>query len=366
MARHRPVGRRKLPVRLSAGESTANFTDANFPADYNALANVPANVLAQAQQLVQQAGITDPSLAQAAELDYIVTGDPNAITQSENAQQQGLTTTPADVMQTTSATQLGIAANALSVARATSGDTAVTFTAYLTQAATSDTTVNWSVATPNPTDLGASAFAGGVLPSGTAKILQGQTSVEFTIDVPQGALGGKSSANLLVTVAGNSNNDTIFAPTAQTQILSSTPVAGPASAEPEFAELSGGGTLIQSGTTSTLTFAAMAQGATQTIQLAILNAAAFGADELTGVIGDSGTDGSTVSGDGGLPLIAAGGSYQGLQVVLGAGTTGAQSETMVLEPTDTNATGYTASLPNETSRSTTASRRRSRRRSGAA
>ena len=110
----------------------------------------------------------------------------------------------------------------------------------------------------------------------------------------------------------------------------------------------GGGTLTANGTAYTLVLAPMAQETTKTVQLAILNAAASGADELTGVIGDSGSGSSTVAGDGGLPLVAAGGSYQGLRVTLGAATTGAQSETIVLSPTETNATGNTASLPTET------------------
>ena len=327
----RPGGGNSL-FDYPTSEGTANFTDVNFPADYNTLSNVPANLLAAAQQLVAQAGITDPGLQQAAELDYIVTGDPNAITQTENAQQQGVTTTVAtvDTSSAPTAAQLGVSANALTEAAATSGATAVTFTAYLTQAAASATTVNWTVTAADATDLGASVF-GGVLPSGTVTIAAGATSAEFAVDMPQGALGTSSSANLQVTVTGDSNGDSIFAPIAQTKILSSTPVAGP-QAQPQFAELSGGGTLTQAGNAYTLAFAPIAQGATQSIQLAILNAAASGADELTGLVADSGTGSSTVTGDGGLPLIAAGGSYQGLRVVLGAGTTGAQSETIVLEP----------------------------------
>ena len=341
----RPSGGNSL-FDYPAGQGTAAFTDKNFPADYNTLSNLPANLLAEAQKLVAQAGITDPGLQQAAELDFLVTGDPNAITQSQNAQEQGVTTTQAGVYSPALSTQLGVAANALSEAAATTGPTAVTFTAYLTQAAAADTTVSWTVVAPDSTDFGASAF-GGVLPGGTVTIAAGATRAEFTVDVPQGALGASSSANLQVAVTGDSNNDSIFAPTAQTSILSSTPVAGPP-AQPQFAELSGGGALTHAGHAYTLTLAPVAQGSTQTVQLAILNAAAPGADELTGLIGDSGTGSSTVAGDGGLPLIAAGGSYQGLRVSLGAATTGAQSETIVLKPTDANPTGYAAPLPDET------------------
>ena len=328
------------------GDGTANFTDVNFPADYNSLGAVPANILAEAQELVKEAGITDPGLQQAAELDFLVTGDPNAVTFSQDAQQQGVTTTSANVGTGAATTQLGVSANAQAVTEAASGVTAVSFTAYLTQAAATATTVNWTVAAPDGSYLNAAAF-GGTLPSGTVTIAAGATSQTFTIDLPQGALGANGVENLGVQVTGDSNGDTIFAGSAQTAILNHQAVAGPA-ARPEIGELSGGGVLSLNGSAYTLNLGTLAQGASENLQFAVLNAAAAGADNLTGSLSDTGTGGSVVTGDGDLPLIAAGTSYQGLRVALGTGQTGSQTETITFDPTDFNATGYTAPLTPET------------------
>jgi hypothetical protein len=328
------------------GQNTSNFTDVNFPADYNSLASVPANILAEAQALVQQAGITDPGLQQAAELDYIVTGNPNAVTFSQNAQQQGVTTTQANTGAVPASTQVGVSAKVTSETAAATGPTFVTFTAYLTQAAAVATTVNWAVTAPDGTYLGASAF-GGTLPTGSVVIAKGATSALFVVNVLNGALGANGVENLQVTVTGDSQSDMIFAPTAQTSIVNGAPVAGPA-ALPELGELSGGGVLTQAGNAYTLNLGTVDTGVVAAIQLAVLNAAAAGADNLTGTIADSGTASSFVTGDGGLPLIAAGQSYQGLRVALGTAANGSQTETITFSPTDFNATGYSSSLASET------------------
>ena len=67
------------------------------------------------------------------------------------------------------------------------GDT-VTFPVYLTSAAATDTVLDWTVIAPDAGDLGAAAF-GGALPSGQVTIPAGQTSGQFTVQVPSGALG---------------------------------------------------------------------------------------------------------------------------------------------------------------------------------
>jgi hypothetical protein len=51
------------------GESTATFTNYNFPDDAITLDDVPASVVAEAAALVKAAGITDPVTADDAELD---------------------------------------------------------------------------------------------------------------------------------------------------------------------------------------------------------------------------------------------------------------------------------------------------------
>ena len=145
------------------------------PADPLTLADLPQNLVNQAAALVAAAGITDPGIAQAAELDYLATGDPSFITAAANIQQQVVATTPGDGdASTTPAIAVGVMANAASVTEAASGETAVTFTAYLTGAETADTTVDYTVVSPGAGYLGASAF-GGTLPSGSVTIAAGQT-----------------------------------------------------------------------------------------------------------------------------------------------------------------------------------------------
>ena len=200
------------------------------PTDPLTLADLPQNLVNQAAALVASAGITDPGIAADAELDYLATGDPAFITADANVQQLVFATTPATVTaSTTPAIAVGVMANAASVTEATSGDTAVTFTAYLTGAEASDAEVDYTVVAPGTGYLGASAF-GGTLPSGSVTIAAGQTTAQFTIEVPQGALGSDPSDNLQVQV-GDPAGIPIFAPTAQTEIVNNQPEpSNPASA----------------------------------------------------------------------------------------------------------------------------------------
>src|SRR5262249_26173446 len=118
------------------GQSTATFTDPDFPTNELALTNLPANLVAQAAQLVAAAGITDPVTAANAELDYLVTGDPNVIVAAQNIQQLvGLTLPPNPVVTAGPvAPAIGVTADQLKMTEAVSGPTHVTFTAYLTAA----------------------------------------------------------------------------------------------------------------------------------------------------------------------------------------------------------------------------------------
>jgi hypothetical protein len=92
-------------------------------------------------------------------------------------------------------------------------------------------------------DLDATAF-GGTLPSGQVTIAAGQTSSQFTVDVPAGALGNQPSAVLVGQITAP--NNPVFASTAQTTIVNGTPTAGtPAVAQ--LVLLTNVGTLAQNG-----------------------------------------------------------------------------------------------------------------------
>ena len=57
------------------GETTDDFQDPSFPRGVLTTADLPASVLAEATAQAQAAGITDPSLLEAAILDFALTGD---------------------------------------------------------------------------------------------------------------------------------------------------------------------------------------------------------------------------------------------------------------------------------------------------
>jgi hypothetical protein len=315
------------------------------PADPLTLADLPTAVVTHAAQLVAAAGITDPGIAQAAELDYIATGNPNFITASADIQQQITSTTPANVAPSTPATAaVGVEATATSVVESSSGSTAVTFTAYLTATETTDTTIDYAVVTPSAGFLGASAF-GGTLPSGSVTIAAGQTTTQFTIEVPQGALGTDPSDILQVQVS-DPDSIPVFAPTAQTEIVNNQPEPGNP-AQPILAEITGNGTLTFDAATDTYTlnFGGLTEGnALQAAQLAIVNAATIPADNLAGTFTAPTGTGFFITGNSLSSPLAPEQSYQGLYVTVNASVTGTHTMTMTFDPSDVNDSGYSAAL----------------------
>ena len=80
------------------GQTTATFTNLNFPTDPVSLSDLPAALVTQAAQAVAAAGITDPNVAAAAEFDYAETGDPSFISGAATVSQGLPTTTLATVV----------------------------------------------------------------------------------------------------------------------------------------------------------------------------------------------------------------------------------------------------------------------------
>ena len=244
------------------------------------LADVPQDCAAAAKTLAAAAGITDPGIAEAAALDFALTGDPGFLDAAANIQQQLAATTPATIPGTTPAVAAGVMAEARKVTEAASGPTPVTFHVCMTGTETTDTVFNYQVIAPGGGFLGAAAF-GGTLPSGTVTISAGQTEAPFTIDVPQGALGTDPSDNLEVQMT-NSTGIPVFAPTAQTEIVNDQPEPGNA-AVPVIAKVSGNGTLTFNSATNTYTLALgdlVAGTGMQAVQLAVVNADTFPGDSL--------------------------------------------------------------------------------------
>ena len=329
------------------GTTTADYTNTTFPEGTVSLASVPQSLLQQAEEAVLQAGITDPGIAQAAILDYLTTGDPSFLTGGQNANQQGITTTETNVTGTGPAGPgVGVSADTSDVTAAASGTTPLTFTVTLSQTLSSATFVGWSVADGGAGFLGASAF-GGVLPSGTISVAAGQTTAQFTVEVPQDALGSAPSAAVQVEITAP-GGDTVFAASAQETLVNAVPSAGPP-AQPQFYQLSGPGSLSGSAAGETIDLGAVIQGETVApVRLAVANDAASGADNLAGNVLDSGSSGFSDFGLGPLPIIAGGGSYQGVSISANTDDPGSYSDTLTLTPTDENVSFYAAALTDQT------------------
>ena len=228
------------------GQTTATFTDTNFPDDAISLADLPQQVVAAAAAVVAAAGITDPTVAQGAELDYLATGDLSFVT---SAAQLATTTTVAQAAITQTASSepelpsIGVVASSSSVAASSTGATPVVFSVYLTAGASTPTVIDYAVIAPDANSLGTSVF--GVLPSGQVTIPAGGTTGQITIDVPEGALGALASGTLDLQITSPSGNP-VFGATAETTLVS--PDVAPVVTNLTFsaqAELLGAGKTVQ-------------------------------------------------------------------------------------------------------------------------
>jgi autotransporter passenger strand-loop-strand repeat protein len=327
------------------GQTTATFTDMNFPADAVSLANLPPSVVDQATTAVTAAGVTNPTLVSDAVLDYIATGDPTFIADAANVQRQGIAITPTAVTQPTPTLAIGVNPVESGVVVSSSGTTDVAFNVYLTSAATADTTVEYQVVAPGLGYFDAAAF-GGTLPSGQVVIPQNQTATQFTITLPQGAVGSLPSENLEVLISAPSGQP-LFAPTATAVVVNSQAEPG-APAIPTLAQVTPLGTLTQSGNAYTLNIGTLMQGvAVPNFILALNNAATPPADELGGVFSVGTGSGFAISTTGSITPLAAGQS-DWFYVTADTSKVGSNSETFTFAATDVNASGYSANLPNQT------------------
>ena len=332
-----------------SGQTTATFTNLNFPANDLTLSDFPTNLVNQALAMAAAAGITDPNLADDAALDYLATGDLGFITAGANAQQQenqgqGANTTTAAIVtpSTPPPVDLGVAAVSATIVESPSGQaTPVTFEVYLTGdgSAGANTVVDFSVVSGGFFDA---ATFGGTLPSGSVTISSGGTAAEFSIDVPANALGAEPSQNLEVQIS-STDETPVLAADAESTIVNNQPEPGP-SAVPTLGDPANLGIFTSAGNAYTLDLGAVPQGAEPQIQIAIANDASAPADELSGnfIVGPGNS--ITFGGDGTLSPIAAGQIYEGLVATLQTGNLGANSQTLTFTPQDLNDSGYSALL----------------------
>ncbi len=315
----------------STGQSTATFTDPNFPSDAISLSSIPANLLENAEALIAAAGITNPAAAESALEDYLLTGNTDFI-----AAETGSAPSVTSVMQSPTAaatTSLGVAATAPTVTLSATGTTAVGFEIYETGSNSVAQTVTYTVQPPTGLSID-------IPTTGTVTIAAGKSSATLDLDV-LGTLGTPSIALDIQITAGTVTP--VVASSASIVLDSSQPVAG-SPAVPMFLDASNVGTLIQNGNNFTLDLGTVLQGASiAPFLIDIANNASIGADTLSGTIA---TTGSLVSFSGGLPpgvTLAAGQLYQ-LTSSLDTSQPGSIDRTITLDATDSNASGYSADL----------------------
>jgi hypothetical protein len=325
------------------GQSTATYTDPNFPADNVPLSDLPANLVQNALSLVAAAGITDPGAQAAAAEDYLLTGDASFIA-ADAQQAQSSSALLANPVNPNAPPGLGIGADAAAVLQS-GATTAIGFTAYATEIAASPQVVDYAVISTSGTDLTAANFAGGVLPSGAVTIAAGQTVAGFTLDVI-GALS-LAAETLAVTIT-TPGTQSIIDPAAFVVIGNSTPVEG-IDAVPEFLAPPGAGTISGGGANITLDLGTFALGAAVTgLGVDIVNAASGAADALSGLLADTGS--TLISFFGGLGPVTdlTPGAFERLAIELNTGTAGDITNTLTFNANEANASGYAALLGNET------------------
>ena len=325
-------------------QNADSFNVPGFPPNPVTLSDLPSSVVSAAAAQVAAAGITDPGLAQAAELDLIATGNADA---AISAVQQIATRLPTTTIVTPTAPPpalpaVSVEANPPGVVEAVNAVTPVTFEAYLTTTSTTDTVVDCTVVDGGTGYLGAAAF-GGSLPSGTVTVPAGEVTANFTVDVPANALGTMPDAKLEVQISAP-GGDTVFAPEATSTIANNTPEPGNL-AIPELAELTSVGTLTQNGSAYTLDLGTLTAGAAvPAVQLAILNAAMAPGDSLTGKFSAPLGSGFLVTGTALSSVLLPGDRYDGLKVSTQTTTPGTHTETLTFTPTDINDSGYSQAL----------------------
>jgi hypothetical protein len=324
------------------GQTTATFTNTQFPAGIVQESSLPASVVQNAENMVQAAGITDPGLAQGAAEDYLLTGDTSFIQNTALLQNSATTTSLTETPPTNTLTGVGIASVSSEVTEAASGPTRVSFDIYRTGPDDVAQTVNYAVLSPGAGYLGTGNFAGSVLPAGQVTIAAGQTSTTLTLNVING-IGSVPSVTLEVQVDTGETGLPVLVPTASVTIGNAQPTEG-SPAVPVFLDPSGAGTFTQSGTTATLDLGNLTQGTGLTeIDVALANNGQSSGDPLSGTFTVVSSNGVAISGLQQVIDLAPGDAIS-LPVDIDTDTAGPVSETISFSGTDSNASSFSAPL----------------------
>ncbi|MFO1161128.1 MAG: VWD domain-containing protein [Reyranellaceae bacterium] len=328
-----------------AGQTTNSFTNKAFPQNAVTLADLPQDAVARATVLAVQAGITNTGLLQQAAFDFVATGNLDLITLAANQQQLGVQTTAvAQLSGSPSGIALaGISAVAPEVVESQGTSTSVSFEIYRTGDTSSSLTVTYAVAAPGAGYFKAADF-GGTLPTGQVTLLAGQNSATITIGIPNVAITAASEA-LRVQIT-NAGGLAVFGGTADVDVANNTPVAG-SHASPAFEKLLGSGVLNHVGNAWTLDLGAFVQGQQiEGVLLAVANLVASPGNSLSGSFGVAG-NGFTLTGASAFTGLAAG-AEKALSLGIDTSILGARSLTLTLHSTESNDTGFSAALADQT------------------
>ncbi|MFO1086032.1 MAG: VWD domain-containing protein [Reyranellaceae bacterium] len=327
-----------------AGQTTSTFTNKAFPQNAITLADLPQDAVARATVLAVQAGITDPGLQQQAAFDFVATGNLDLVTLAANQQQLGVQTTTVALPSGPSGVALaGISAVAPEVVESQGSSTGVSFEIYRTGDTSSSLTVTYAVAAPGAGYFKAADF-GGTLPTGQVTLLAGQNSATITISIANAAITAASEAlRVQITNAGGLQ---VFGGLADVDVANNTPVAG-THASPAFEKLLGAGVLSHVGNNWTLSLGAFVQGQqVEGVLLAVANLVGSPGNDLSGSFGLGGS-GFTVTGASAFTGLAAG-AEKAFSVDIDTATLGVRSLTLTLHSSESNDTGFSAALADQT------------------
>ena len=327
------------------GQTPGTFNIGSFPGTPATLAELPQSVVASATAAVNAAGITDPTARADAILDYALTGNPAVI---EAAAAQSQVTAPATATTlTVTNTPAPTALAGLSALAAKNPDNApASAQVYLTQALTTNVTVSYAVVDPSQAGFLTAASFGGTLPSGTVTITAGQTTGTFQIALPSIGTDVTDEVRIAITgitTADNSTAPATVAPTIDLQVVNHAPTEG-TDAQPSFVAFSGGGTLTHVGNAWTLDLGNLALGATvPQVSVGVANLGAAGANALSGTYAITG-DHFSVANQVAPTNLGGGTSGGGVQLLPDNSALGTHSETITLDATQANASGFTGTL----------------------
>ena len=304
----------------------------------------------EALAAAEAAGITDPNLLQAAIVDYLFTGNPQALQASENVQQQEGTSVTSGQTVTAApppVADVGVLANVPTVVelgRHGGGGRVHRLPDQPRSDRNADRLLGERQCRPGLPQRQRFPWRHPAQRHGDDR-RRGRPRALFTVAIPANVLGSEPDANLQVVISPENPEQSVFAPEAQTEILNTATTAGNP-ATPLVELLSGDGTLTGSGTAYELNLGSVEQFSNPLVAgYGVENDGIIPADLLSGSFEVSGSSQFLNSGLSPFAPIATGNADTAPEVELLTNEVGTFTETVTLTPTDSNLTNYSSIMP---------------------